>query len=138
MLEEFIGNAKLLVNTLGYKVFDKIDVSIIENNEEKQNVFFIKAARGADAKGLLVADGFLVAKGSKIAKDTAPSMSTNLVSLRNKLLDKGIVNQENSFVSDYVFTSPSLAAAVVMGRNANGRIEWKTVNNKSIKDIEEQ
>jgi len=138
MLEEFIENAKLLVNTLGYKVFDKIDVSIMENNEEKQNVFFIKAARGADAKGLLVADGFLVAKGSKIAKDTAPSMSANLVRLRNKLLDKGIVDQKNSFVSDYVFTSPSLAAAVVMGRNANGRTEWKTVNNKSIKDIEEQ
>ena len=138
MLEEFIGNAKLLVNTLGYKVFDKIDVSVIDNNEEKQNVFFIKAARGADAKGLLVADGFLVAKGSKIARDTAPSMSANLIALRKKLLDKEIVDQEFSFVSDYVFTSPSLAAAVVMGRNANGRTEWKTINNKSIKDIEEE
>ena len=138
MLEEFIENAKLLVNTLGYKVFDKIDVSVIETNEEKQNVFFIKAARGADAKGLLVADGFLVAKGSKIASDTAPSMSANLINLRKKMLDKGIIDKEFSFVSDYVFTSPSLAAAVVMGRNANGRAEWKTVNNNSIKDIEEQ
>jgi hypothetical protein len=138
MLEEFIENAKLLVNTLGYKVFDKIDVSAIDNNEEKQQVFFIKAARGADAKGLLVADGFLVAKGSIIARDTAPSMSANLINLRKKLLDKGIVDKAFSFVSDYVFTSPSLAAAVVMGRNANGRTEWKTISSKSIKDIEEE
>ena len=138
MLEEFIENAKLLVNTLGYKVFDKIDVSAMENNEDKQNIFIIKAARGADAKGLLVADGFLVVKGSRMARDTAPSMSANLVNLRKKLVNKGIVDQEFLFVSDYVFTSPSLAAAIVMGRNANGRTEWKTVENKSIKDIEEE
>ena len=138
MLEEFIDNAKLLVNTLGYKVFDKIDVSAMENNEDKQNIFIIKAARGADAKGLLVADGFLVVKGSRMARDTAPSMSANLVNLRKKLVNKGIVDQEFLFVSDYVFTSPSLAAAIVMGRNANGRTEWKTVENKSIKDIEEE
>ena len=137
-LEEFIENAKLLVNTLGYKVFDKIDVSAMENNEDKQNIFIIKAARGADAKGLLVADGFLVVKGSRMARDTAPSMSANLVNLRKKLVNKGIVDQEFLFVSDYVFTSPSLAAAIVMGRNANGRTEWKTVENKSIKDIEEE
>ena len=138
MLEEFIETAKLLVNTLGYKVFDKIDVSAMENNEDKQNIFIIKAARGADAKGLLVADGFLVVKGSRMARDTAPSMSANLVNLRKKLVNKGIVDQEFLFVSDYVFTSPSLAAAIVMGRNANGRTEWKTVENKSIKDIEEE
>ena len=128
----------MLVNTLGYKVFDKIDVSIIENNEEKQNVFFIKAARGADAKGLLVPDGIMVIKGSKIAKDTVPSMASNLVNLRNIMLEKNIINQEFVFVTDYIFTSPSLAAAIVMGRNANGRTEWKNINNKSIKDIEEE
>jgi hypothetical protein len=29
------------------------------------------------------------------------------------------------FARDYVFASPSAAAAVVTGRNANGRIEWR-------------
>lgn len=137
MLEEFIENAKLLVNTLGYKVFDKIDMSVMEK-ENSDTLFYIKATRGADAKGLLISDGFLVIKGSKIARNTAPSMSSSLVDLRGKLLDKNVVNQEFVFVSDYIFTSPSLAAAVVMGRNANGRTEWKTISNKSIKDIEEE
>ena len=137
MLEEFIENAKLLVNTLGYKVFDKIDVSVIETNEEKQNVFFIKATRGADAKGLLVSDGLIVAKGSKVATDTVPSMPISLIDLRNKLIHKGIIDQDYKFVSDYLFTSPSLAASVVMGRSANGRTEWKNINNVSIKELEE-
>lgn len=136
MLAEFIENARLLVNTLGYKVFDKIDTSVVEN-ENNEVIFHIVAARGADAKGLLVPDGFMVIKGSKIAKDTAPSMASNLVNLRNKILEKNIINQEFVFVTDYMFTSPSLAAAIVMGRNANGRTEWKTTKGKSIKDIEE-
>jgi Domain of unknown function (DUF4357) len=29
------------------------------------------------------------------------------------------------FVRDQVFASPSAAAAVVTGRQANGRVEWK-------------
>ena len=34
-------------------------------------------------------------------------------------------------------TSPSLAATVVLGRNANGRTEWKTAGNKALRDVEE-
>lgn len=30
------------------------------------------------------------------------------------------------FARDQVFTSPSAAAAIVVGRAANGRIDWKT------------
>jgi hypothetical protein len=136
MLSEFIENARLLVNTLGYKVFDKIDTSVAEK-ENDDTIFHIVAARGADAKGLLVPDGFVVIKGSKIAKDTAPSIANSLMNLRNKMLEKNIINQDFVFVTDYMFTSPSLAAGIVMGRNANGRTEWKTINGKSIKDIEE-
>jgi hypothetical protein len=137
MLLEFIENARLLVNTLGYKVFDKIDTSVVEN-ENSAEVFHIVAARGADAKGFLVSDGFMVIKGSKIAKDTAPSIASSLVNLRNKMLEKNIINQDFVFITDYMFTSPSLAASIVMGRNANGRTEWKNINNRSIKDIEEE
>lgn len=137
MLSEFIENARLLVNTLGYKVFDRIDTSVVEN-ENSGEVFYIVAARGADAKGFLVPDGFMVIKGSKIAKDTAPSIANSLVNLRNKMLEKNIINRDFVFATDYMFTSPSLAASIVMGRNANGRTEWKNINNKSIKDIEEE
>ncbi len=134
MLVEFIENSKLLVNTLGYKVFDKFDASVVNNDVE---LMYIKATRGADAKGFLVSDGFLVIKNSKIAFDTTASMSDTLVQFRNRLIEKGIVSTDFVFQNDYIFTSPSLAAAVVMGRNANGRTEWKTIDNRSINDIEE-
>ena len=53
-------------------------------------------------------------------------------------MSKGIIDSKFHFSKDHIFTSPSLAAAIVMGRNANGRTEWKTSDHKTIKDIEEE
>ncbi len=136
MLHEFINNAKLLVNTLGYKVFDTIEDAAVRQNDTEQ-YFFIKAARGADAKGMIVSDGFAVMKGSTIAFSTVQSMSDSLKKLRDSLIKKEIIDKNFKLTRDYIFTSPSLAAAIVMGRNANGRTEWKNEEHKSIKDIEE-
>jgi len=135
MLEEFIENAKLLVNTLGYKAFEQI--SQPSNNANNIDLLYTKTARGADAIGYMVSDGFVVKKGSIIASSTTPSMSLSLKRLRSSLLADGTVDSTNTFTKDYIFTSPSLAAAVVMGRNANGRIEWKTSEGTTIKQIEE-
>ena len=81
---------------------------------------------------------FLLLKGSSIAINTVPSMSANLLQLRTSLITKGIIDSEYRFLKDHIFTSPSLAAAVVMGRNANGRTEWKTIDNRTLKSIEEE
>ena len=136
MLQEFINNAKLLVNTLGFKVFDTIEDTAVKHNDTEQ-YFFIKAARGADARGVVVSDGFAVMQGSIIASSTVQSMSEGLKKLRSSLIEKGIIDETFKFTRDYIFTSPSLAATIVMGRNANGRTEWKNEEHKSIRDIEE-
>lgn len=136
MLDEFIENARLLVNTLGYKSFDVLVANVKDGVNSGKEVFYIKAARGADAVGIITSDGFAVLKNSKIANSTTPSMSESLIKLRNKLIENGTVESE-TFVKDYVFTSPSLAAAIVMGRNANGRTEWKNKDGVTLKNIEE-
>ena len=136
MLVEFIENTKLLVNTLGYKVFDKVELKNIDHANDE--IFYINAARGADAKGLIVSDGFMVMKGSRVAYDVTQSAADWIKNIRNSLIEKGIIDQNFIFNSDYIFTSPSVSAAVVMGRNANGRTEWRNSKGKSIKDIEER
>lgn len=114
MLQEFISNTKLLVNTLGYKIFDTIEDSSMKR-KNNQIYFYTKSSRGANATGIVVADGFAVLKGSFIATSTVPSMSANLIQLRNNLIEKEIINVDFQFIKDYIFTSPSLAAAVVLG-----------------------
>jgi len=135
MLLEFISNTKLLVNSLGYKTFDTIEDSYLKR-QNNQIFFYIKTARGADAKGIIVSDGFAVIKDSTIASFAVPSLSPNLTTLRANLIEKGIINADNKFTRDYIFTSPSTAASIVTGRSANGRVEWKTAEGKTFKVIE--
>jgi hypothetical protein len=135
-MEEFIEYIKLLVNTLGHKVFE-------EKREfkptQKQETFFIKAARGADGQGEPTSDGFVVFKGSKAAATIVSSMTKNFINLRDKLISEGILLDKGDFLEfndDYIFTSPSTAAVIIMGRNANGLSEWKSKNGKTLKDFE--
>ena len=133
-MEEFIENIKMLVNTLGHKVFD-------EKREFKpiQNTFFIKAARGAKAQGEPTSDGFVVFKGSKAAGSTVNSITQNFTNIRQKMIDEGIIIQNGEvyeFPDDYIFSSPSTAASIVLGRNANGLTEWKPKSGKTLKVFE--
>lgn len=135
-MEEFIEYIKMLVNTLGHKVFD-------EKREfkpkQKQEIFSIKAARGADGQGEPTSDGFVVLKGSKAAGSTVTSMTSNFVTLRQKLIDEGVLVDKGEYLEfpdDYIFSSPSTAASIVLGRNANGLTEWKLKDGRTLKDFE--
>jgi len=62
-----------------------------------------------------------------------------MIKLRQQLIDQGLlINKNNDLIltDDYIFGSPSTAAAIVMGRNANGLIEWKLSNGKTLKEFE--
>lgn len=139
-MEEFLENIKLLVNTLGHKVFE-------EKRETQpkqliqQDTFYIRAARGADAQGKSTSDGFVVFKGSKAAITTVPSITSSFLKLRQRLIDEKVLIENGGsyeFTEDYVFSSPSTAAVIVMGRNANGLEEWKMSNGTTLRDFELQ
>ena len=136
MIQEFIDNARLLVSTLGFKSFD-----VLKSNSEAQSeneVFLINAARNASGRGIIAPEGFAVLKGSRISDGTTKSFSSSLEKLRQNLISKEVIDSNGIFVQDYVFTSPSLAAATIMGRNANGRTEWKTAAGLTLDEIEKR
>jgi hypothetical protein len=135
-MEEFIEYIKMLVNTLGHKVFD-------EKREfkpkQKQATFFIKASRGADGQGEPSSDGFVVLKGSKAAGTAVASMTQSFVILRQNLINEGVLVAKGDyyeFPDDYIFSSPSTAASIVLGRNANGLVEWKHKGGRTLKEFE--
>lgn len=135
-MEEFIEYVKMLVNTLGHKVFD-------EKREfkpkQKQELFFIKAVRGADGQGEPTSDGFVVFKNSKAAATIVNSMTPNFIAYRQRLINEGVLVDKGEyfeFSDDYIFSSPSTAAVMVMGRNANGLTEWKNKDGKTLKEFE--
>jgi hypothetical protein len=109
-MEEFIEYIKMLVNTLGHKVFD-----------EKTS------------------DGFVVFKNSKASLTTVKSISPNFLVFRQKLINDGVLVNKGEyleFIDDYIFSSPSSAAVIITGRNSNGPLEWKNSSGKSLKEFE--
>ncbi len=137
-MEEYIEYIKMLVNTMGFKVFE----SIVKDNAgaaEANSCLFIKGARGANAQGRRVSDGFVVLKNSEIAYETVPSFPNSFKTLRSDLIESKVITHSDNkflFMDDYLFSSPSSAAAIVMGRNANGLLEWKDSSGKDLKTIE--
>ena len=139
-MEEFIENIKLLVNTLGHKLFEE-KREFKAKSKQQQDIFMISAPRGANALGEPTSEGFVVFKGSKVATSTVPSLTSSFAKLRQSLIDKGIIvkkGDELELTDDYIFSSPSTAAVIVMGRNANGLTEWKLANGQTLKGYESE
>lgn len=42
------------------------------------------------------------------------------------------------FEKDHLFNSPSMAAIALLGRTANGWLEWKTAEGKTLDSLERQ
>jgi len=98
--------------------------------------------KGVVASGFEATQGFVVKAGSQAVGKSVPSMEQHvrsLFDLRQELIQNGVLQPDGDryrFAQDFVFSSPSTAAAVVLGRSANGRIEWKDANGKALKEIQ--
>lgn len=138
-LEEFIDYAKIVMGTLGHKLFEplteKIDPIVVVS--EKESILFFK--RKSRKSGLLIEasckqtnEGFVVLKGSLIETIDSESIPSGIKEKRKKAnIDKNGILQE-----DVLFKSPSYAAAFVIGGHVNGLTEWKTKDGLSLKEIE--
>jgi hypothetical protein len=96
--------------------------------------------KSAEATGAEKADGF-VFEGSLARSDTVPSIHTYLRTLRERLVNEGILLSSQDylrFARSYLFESPSTAAGVLLGRSANGRREWKTAGGQTPKERQER
>ncbi|WP_218972546.1 GIY-YIG nuclease family protein [Pontibacter ramchanderi] len=125
LLDSF-DTVKILLSTLGFPVFDRINRETITHKE-------LLSLRGDNvyAEGDLIDDGFVVFKGSGLKANNTPSCHDYLINLRNKLIeDQIVVNLDGAykFAQDYVFNSPSTAGGVILGRSTNGWTKWKNKN----------
>ena len=100
----------------------------------------VLTGRGAQAKGTETSEGFIVFEGSLARCDEVTSINPGTTRLRARLLLAGVLVAEGEhlrFAKAHLFDSPSTAAAVVLGRTANGRIEWKDRAGRTLKVAQE-
>lgn len=99
--------------------------------------------KGVLASGYESSQGFVVKTGSQAVADSVPSMRQHvrgMFDLRQELVANGVLVLADGlyrFTQDYSFSSPSTAAEVVLGRSANGRIEWKDAQGRTLKALQE-
>lgn len=142
-LEEFADYAKIIMGTLGHKVFvplnktpseDNTEVSVSEETELFLNRTIKKINFTVEASAKQTSEGLVVLKGSKIAPDSGTD-STLSPGNRKKREECKIDN--NILQEDVLFTSPSSAAQFVTGKCCNGLLYWKTKDGKTLHDLED-
>jgi hypothetical protein len=132
--EGFLSEIMLCFPVLGLTVF-----TAAAPIQKSAKLLFI-SSKGIKAQGLETPDGFVVRTGSGAVKGEVPSCHAYLRELRAALISNGVLKPAGdgyAFAQDYVFPSPSTAAGVVQGRAANGRVDWKTKDGKTLKDLQE-
>jgi hypothetical protein len=127
---EIFDTVSLLLSMLDYPIFDEL--------AKQDSLILYCERRKAKAFGKLIEEGFLVLAGSEAPISTTPSFGTTLKALRDRLLrDKIISLCGNQFIfqEDHLFSSPSQAAAIIIGSSANGWLEWKDEKGKSLDEL---
>ena len=139
-LEEFIDYAKIVMGTLGHKLFDAliqtpVDNSISDDTSERppEQEFYIKRS-GTNAAGRLTNEGMVVLAGSTIRKEMVPSCSDYIKKARN--INQENIDENGTLHKDILFKSPSGASAFVLGAPTNGNMEWRTNDGRILKDVE--
>jgi hypothetical protein len=97
-------------------------------------------AKGLTANGYEAGSEFMAKKGSQVSLTEVKSIDSGSTQRRKTFRENGVLIEEDGhlvFSQDYAFTSPSQAAAVILGRTANGRIEWCDDKGRTLKAIQE-
>lgn len=129
-LNKIINQIELIMGCLNYKVF----VPLKEDNGNKffLNRFNRKAGVTASAMGQPTRDGFVVLKGSYIVSEEMKAIPEKVRQMRSV----ANINKDRILQEDVLFSSPSYAAAFVIGGSANGLTEWKTKEGIPLKQFE--
>ena len=138
-MEVFLGHMLGMLPVLGVHAFEQAPKA----PAAKAGPVLSCKGKGVQATGSEASQGFVVRAGSQAVVDSAPSMAQHvrgMFDLRQELISNGVLVPLGGlfqFTQDYTFSAPSTAAAVVLGRSANGRVEWKALDGRTLKEIQE-
>lgn len=140
-LEPIFEEAKNYICAAGFDIF-------LKRKKEKQeevkpvapfeHIFYCKH-KESKAMGYLIeaTNEFVLLAGSELRSGTRPSLQHSLVGKRAQFIAEqcDTVNGISVLRTDYVASSPSIAGALILGRNTNGWTKWKDANGKTLSEV---
>ncbi|MDO7412149.1 GIY-YIG nuclease family protein [Acinetobacter baumannii] len=136
-MEFFLEQIQIVLPVLGYDFLKDLKrpsyqqylsktLGFIEPENDKTANFYL-SSREVEAKAQEIDGEFFVLKGSQVKR--VSSSTFNYTKLRNYLIENEIIDSKDfTFNQDYLFSSPSAASGVILGRSSNGRKDWKEIN----------
>ena len=130
---EYLDNLRLLMGAMGHRF---LEPPITKEEENDSPMFHMSSTKlDYDAHGMVVSDGFVVLKGSRISNGIANSFKDkNYNKLRDSLISNGTI-VDGVFTRDYHFNSYSASSSVIQGHNSNGWIEGRTKDGKTLDEM---
>ena len=144
-LEDFIEYSKMVLGVLGYKIFvpliDKKNDSDNDKSDEVEELTLYLSRKSKKSNKTIEAmckrtdEGFVVLKDSMIETIDSKAIPKSIKDLREKCrMNNEIV--DGKLTKNYLFNSPSYAAAFVLGMNTNGKTDWKTKDHETLKKLD--
>lgn len=134
--EGFLAEVLAIFPVLGVDAFSR------PATQEPGRIRYYLSSTEAQGSGEERSDGFLVFAGAKARIKESNSISDANRRFRSRLLKSGVLAEDGvgsyRLTVDHLFRSPSTAAMTLLGRNSNGRVEWKDEQGVTLKQHQEE
>ncbi|MBM2323035.1 MULTISPECIES: GIY-YIG nuclease family protein [Marivita] len=138
-MEQFLANLRIILPVIGLDMLKPQPKAVthtaqpVEERTTGEVQFEIRHKSGVKATAVEEEGEFIVLEGSEVLTGTGYVQHDTATATKERLLAEGVLvpmegTQEPAkmrFTRPWSFTSPSAAAAVVLDRHSNGRLEWK-------------
>ncbi len=138
-MEQFLANLQIILPVIGLDMLKPRPRAVthtaepIEERTAQEVRFEIRHKSGVQATAVEEDGEFIVLEGSEALTGTG-YVQQSYGGLKEQMIADGVLVPLGSgrlrFAQPWSFNSPSAAAAVVLDRNSNGRLEWKVAGSK--------
>jgi hypothetical protein len=132
--EEYLETIRVLVSTLG---FNFLEVPATRSDIPDAQTLRISGTE-AEAVATYSTTGLTVFAGSQASPVRNADTYPQIAARQRRLLEAGVLREEGGFyvfTKDHVFKTPSGAADLIVGRNANGWMHWKSVDGRTLDEM---
>lgn len=141
-LDEIVENTLMIIGTLGYRVFVPMTKKVSQDLTDNHSTYLYlkrktkKSNKVIEATCERTTEGFVVLEGSQVEIKDSPYLPASLKEMRQNLIASRVI-QDGVLKEKQLFSSPSYAAAFLLGMQTNGRTDWKDQDGKTLKELEE-
>ena len=141
-LDEIVENTLMIIGTLGYRVFVPMTKKVSQDLTDNHSTYLYlkrktkKSNKVIEATCERTTEGFVVLEGSQVEIKDSPSLPASLKEMRQNLIASQVI-QDGVLKEKQLFSSPSYAAAFLLGMQTNGRTDWKDQDGRTLKELEE-